>query len=303
MAEVCVIYNPEAGRGQDRTVVNRMRRVLREQAEFRPTREPGHACDLARQAADAGFRVVAAAGGDGTVHEVTNGLLQARKQAILAVIPTGSANDFAYSLRLGRADWWLRPDPSISVRHTDVGMVRAAGRTRYFVNCLGVGFNGAATLEARKIRNLRGIPLYALALIRALRSHYEAPILAIRLDGSEEQRVPTLSLTLGIGEREGNFLLTPRAILDDGLFDYLHVGRLGRLRLLSYVPRMIRGRIPDNDPVIGQGRCRSVAIRSEMPLIVHTDGEFFCLPHEGVKELEIELIPGRLPVLGRITVL
>ncbi len=301
MAEVCVIFNPRAGRGLARQGAERLRRVLGPRADFWPTRHEGHARELAARAARDGFRLVAAVGGDGTVHEVANGLLSEKAPgSVLAVVPAGSANDFAYSLRLGGRDWWLRPDPAVGVCRTDVGVVRApGGRERFFVNCLGLGFNCAATLEARRIKSLRGIPLYALAVVRALRRRYEVPVLGIRLDGGEEQRVPTLALTLGIGEREGNFLLTPKAVLDDGLMDYLHVGRLGRLRLLSYLPSIVRGRIPDNDPAVGHGRCRRVTIRSESPLIVHTDGEFFCVPADGVRSLEIDLLPGRLAVLGR----
>jgi diacylglycerol kinase family enzyme len=301
MAEVCVIFNPTAGRGRAQARLNKLRRVLGTRAEFWPTSRAGQASELATQAAAAGFPIVAAAGGDGTVHEVANGLLLARKpDTILAVLPIGSANDYAYSLQLD-ADWWLRKDPTIGVRRVDVGVVRSpGGRERFFVNGLGLGFNGAVTREARRIRGLQGMTLYGLAIFRAMRLRYDFVPLRLQVDGGAEQRVPTLALTLGLGRREGNFLLTPDALLDDGLFDYLHVGRLSRLGLICYVPRMILGRIPRHDPVIGSGRCRRVEVRSETPLMVHIDGEFFCVPEEGVRELEVDLLPGRLPVFGRL---
>ena len=301
MAEVCVIFNPTAGRGRAGARLGKLRRVLGARAEFRPTSWAGHAAELATEAAEDGFPIVAAAGGDGTVHEVANGLLRAHTtDTILAVLPIGSANDYAYSLQLD-TDWWLGANPWVGVRRVDVGVARSpCGRERFFVNGLGLGFNGAVTREARRIRGLQGIPLYGLAICRAMRLRYEFPLLRIRIDGGAEQRVPTLALTLGLGRREGNFLLTPDAVLDDGLFDYLHVGRLGRLRLLRYVPRMILGRVPKDDPVIGSGRCRRMEVRSDTPLMVHIDGEFFCVPEEGVCELAVELLPGRLPVFGRL---
>ncbi len=299
MADVCVIYNPRAGRGKAEQIVSRLRRVLGRHAEFQPTQRPGHAEDLAARAAQ-NFAIVAAAGGDGTVHEVANGLLRDEKtRAILAVLPVGSANDYAFSLGLDE-DWWRHRDDSIGLRSVDVGLIRAAdGRQRWFVNCLGIGFNGYVTRQARRIKSLRGIPLYALAVMRAMWSHFHHPPLSIRLDDGEVQRVPTLTLTLGLGQREGNFLLTPNAILDDGLFDYLHVGRLSRLGLLRYVPRMISGRIPTDNPVIGVGRCRRVEVVSDEALMTHGDGEFFCQPEEGVHHITIELVPGRLRVMGR----
>jgi diacylglycerol kinase family enzyme len=301
MPEVCVIFNPAAGRGRAGQQLNRLRRVLGSRAAFWPTQRAGHARDLAAEAARAGFPVVAAAGGDGTVHEVANGLLRSgNPEVVLAVVPIGSANDYAYALHLA-TDWWLHPDPSVGIRAVDVGVVRSPdGREQFFVNGLGLGFNGAVTIQARRIKFLRGIPLYALATLRAMRASYHCPVLSMHLDGGPEQRVPTLALTLGVGSREGNFLLTPHAILDDGLFDYLHVGRLRRRDLLAYVPRMISGRLPQNDPVISFGRCRRMELTSETPLIVHTDGEFYCVPAEGVTNLTVDLLPGRLRVLGRL---
>src|SRR5262245_45803399 len=107
MSEVCVIFNPAAGRGRAGKRLERLRRVLGRRAEFWRTQRAGHARELATQAAVEGFPIVAAAGGDGTVHEVANGLLRSGKlETILAVVPIGSANDYAYALELP-ADWWL----------------------------------------------------------------------------------------------------------------------------------------------------------------------------------------------------
>ena len=111
-----------------------------------------------------GFGIVAAAGGDGTVHEVANGLLHSGLPEVrFAVVPIGSANDYAYSLA---ADTDGQSPPA--VRPVDVGVVsEPGGRQRYFVCCLGLGLNGAVTLESRQIRRLQGIALYGLATLRA----------------------------------------------------------------------------------------------------------------------------------------
>src|SRR5947209_3201530 len=157
MAEdICVIFNPSAGRGRARRRIERLRQVLGSRAKFQATRGPGHGEELAYQAAQAGFPVLGAAGGDGTVHEVANGILRAgRSDVSLAVYPVGSANDYAHSLGLD-AGWWLQPHSSVGVRSVDVGIVRSEGRPeRYFINGLGLGFNGAVTLESRRIRRLQ----------------------------------------------------------------------------------------------------------------------------------------------------
>jgi diacylglycerol kinase family enzyme len=256
---------------------------------------------LALEAARAGFPVVAAAGGDGTVHEVANGLLRAGRDGVtLGVYPVGSANDYAHSLAFPAA--WASPDGQLSgVRKVDVGLVRAPGRPeRYFVNGLGLGFNGAVTLESRRIKGLQGVPLYSAALFRALCFHFAAPVMRIRLDG-EERRGPTLALSVNLGRREGNFVLTPHAQLDDGWFDFLLAGKLRRWELLRFFPNIVTGRLPENHPQVATGRCREVQLASEAALIAHTDGEFFCRPEDGVQTLEVRLLPGALGVqLGQV---
>jgi diacylglycerol kinase family enzyme len=275
-----------------------LRRHLQDRCEFWPTSAPGDGEELARQAIAAGFTTVGAAGGDGTVHEVANGLLSAnRSDVVLAVYPIGSANDYAYSLGLPN-DWWDRSADSFFRRFVDVGMVAApGGRRRYFVNGMGLGFNCAVTLEARRLHWLQGVPLYALALLQALRSRYAAPHMELTFDDNRHSGL-VLALSVGIGRREGNFLLNPNAEVDDGWLDYLHVGPLRRWKLLSYVPRMVTGRIPLRDPLIHAGRCRRLTVRSSAPLAVHADGEFFCQPADEITEIDVQLLPGALCVQG-----
>src|SRR5207247_4982428 len=122
--DVCVIFNPVAGRGRAPQRMESLRRTLGARAQFLPTRSPAHGEELAFEAATKGFPIVAAAGGDGTVHEVANGLLRAaRPEVALAVFPIGSANDYAHSLGLV-SGWWLKGDPMAHTRTVDAGFAR-----------------------------------------------------------------------------------------------------------------------------------------------------------------------------------
>lgn len=293
-----MIFNPQGGRGLTRRRVEKLRPLAPPRWTFRPTERPGHAEELARQAARAGYGTVIAAGGDGTVHEVTNGLLTSGVEGVtLATLPCGSANDYAFSLgwRKGQdPKEWMRPGRPVI--RADVGQVTAPdGRRRYYIDSLGLGFNGAVTVEARKIPWLRGLPLYGLAFVRALLRHFATPTLTVRFDEAT-RTTPTLALTVNLGRREGGFLLTPDAKLDDGLFDYLHAGPLGRWELLKNLPKMATGNLPTDHPLLAVGRCRRVTVEGETPFRIHLDGEFFCHPEDGVRRVEIELLPGRLPV-------
>jgi diacylglycerol kinase family enzyme len=294
----CVIYNPAAGRGRTRRLIRRLGRGPTGRFDFCPTEGPGGGAAAAEKAIAAGHTIVIAAGGDGTVHEVANGILSAgQPDIVFGVWPAGSANDYAYALNLD-ADWPMWPDwqKRLSVMRADVGRVTGGGRQRFFVNGLGVGFNASVTLEAHGIRHLRGMVLYGLAFVRAVCKHFVAPRLTLSLDGTSRE-VETLALTISLGKREGGFLVTPKAELNDGLFDYVHAGRLGRFESLRMLPRIATGTLPDDHPLIRQGRCTAVSVRGEVPLRVHTDGEFFCLTDDNVREITVDLLPGALQVL------
>jgi len=290
----CVIYNPAAGRGRAETLLKELGAQAGGEVELRPSREPGHAVELARIAADEGFARIVAAGGDGTVHEVANGVLQSgRRDVIFSVWPLGSANDYAFSL--GMIEWWNRRAERLptDVVDLDVGRVSVPGRDVFMVNCLGVGFNGMVTIEAQKTRWLKGLPLYAWAFLKAMVKHFATPTMTIRFD-DRELTTPTLALSVLNGQREGNFPLRPAARLDDGLFDYMHATRLSRGHLIRYLPAMMSGRLPENHRLIHLGRVRRIEVLSEAPLCVHADGEYVCLPQDRITQVAVEVTPRRL---------
>ncbi len=298
-ADVCVIFNARAGSGHAARQLHRLRRVLSSHAEFRGTTGRGHAEELARAAAEEGFAIVAAAGGDGTVHEVGNGLLRSgRTEVILAVLPVGSANDYAHGLGLD-ADWWTRPGPVVTTP-LDVGLARGSdGREEYFINNLGIGLTAAVALEAEQVP-LRGLARYMVGLIRTICFRYQSPPATVTLDGQTSQG-PTLALSLGNGTREGNFSLVPHALFDDGLLDYVHVRGLTRTGLVRLVPAAVMGRLPTDHPQLSIGRCRHAVIESTVSLAAHADGEFFCRPEEDIRRIEVEVLPRRLRVMRRAT--
>ena len=289
--ELCVIFNPTAGKHRGKVRLAQIRKTWGAHVAFRPTQHPGHAIELAEQAACERFAVVAAAGGDGTAHEVLNGLMRVRDPDVqFTILPIGSANDYAFSLGLDRKN----PLPT---RLVDVGLVRASnGKSTYFGCCLGLGLNGHVTWESRQIRRLQGVFLYGLATIRALMYHYQFPQMTLHIDDEPAWTVPTLLFSALIGKREGGFAFAPKAEVDDGLLNFVHAGNLSRWEILQFLPRLALSGPPETYPKIRQGCCRRVRLRSESPLIIHTDGEFFCLPEEGIKEVEIEIVPAAIRV-------
>jgi diacylglycerol kinase (ATP) len=288
---ICVIYNPHAGRRRAQQQIGRIQERYQSIAEFRPTSARGHAQELARHAADEGFDIVAAAGGDGTVHEVANGLLRAARPATLAVIPVGSANDFAYSIRRQFGVTDLADGKSHPI---DVGLAETpSGKSQYFVEGIGLGLAGMVTVESQKIRGLRGMALYGLAAWRALKKAVPNE-LEIRWNDEAPVTSPTLMLSALLGQREGNFLMAPKALVDDGQFDVVHVGRITRWGALRLIPRLAVSGPPQKHPEVRLRQCGRLHIRAQRPLVVHVDGEVFASAPDAVTELAVTILPRRL---------
>lgn len=287
MPKLCVIYNPTAGKHRARRRLEAVRRTCAG-AEFRATEYAGHAAELAAQAATEGFTTVAAAGGDGTVHDVAAGLMRAaRPEVRFAVIPIGSANDFAFSLAKMPGD----------LGRIDVGRARRDdGVEKYFICNLGIGFNGSVTVESRRIRWLQGVFLYGLAALRGLKNDFDRPHFDIHIDDNPVWRTRTLMMAVLLGHREGGFVMAPDAKLDDGLFDYVHVGALSRWNVLTLLPSLALFGPPRNRDDIKFGQCRSLRIATDSPVNVHVDGEFLCVKEDGMRSFTIDLLPGALAV-------
>lgn len=293
--DLCVIFNPAAGKNQAAARLRRLGRLWGDHARFLPTTSPGHAVALARDAALQGCGMVVAAGGDGTVHEVANGLLlSGRDDVRFGILPLGSANDYLASVRF---ETDLDGTAAAPFHTVDVARVRSPdGRSKFFVCCLGLGLNGRVTLESRKIRRLQGIALYGLATLRALWYHYGIPEMTVAFDDQPAATLPTLMLSVLVGRREGGFVMAPDARLDDGRLDYVHSGGLTRWEVLRLLPKLALSGPPSSHPKIRQGRCRKVRLTSTVPLVVHIDGEFFCRPEDDVRTLEVDILPQRLRI-------
>ena len=304
MRSIKIILNPTAGRGYGAKAEPDLRRLLAQEGvdfELVRTERPWHAAELAEQAASDGVDLVVAAGGDGTTHEVVNGLMAAAEngragESILGVIPIGSGSDFAHTVG-------IPPDLAGSchrlahgqLRVVDVGRLTLPGppfHSRFFDNTVNVGFGGVVSVEARKIRFLRGTPLYLLAVLKALVLHHDPLQVTIEYD-DQEVALSSLMICVANGSREGGgFFTAPDAEPDDGIFDLCITADVTRLQMLGLIPHFLKGTHTDLKP-IDMARAKRVVISSEDDLIAHVDGE---LLGAGSHRMEFELLPQRLRV-------
>lgn len=306
MPDYLCIVNPAADRGRARVRWQAVERVLRQKRvsfDVVFTQGISHALETARAAARSGkYAALVAAGGDGTVNEVVNGLCLASGDGgncALGIFPIGSANDLATIVGIPRA-----PEAMVELlvthrtRLVDVGLVESPdiqGPTsplRYFINNCGLGFEAQVSLESRRIRRLRGFFIYLVAVFRTL-IHYRQPFVQVHWDGNERAE-RMLLITVGNGRRAGGgFWLTPFAEIDDGWLDVGFARALNRLEILRLLPKAMHGRHVE-DPAFTLARCRTMEVHTDIPIPIHTDGETVVV---GTRHVQVRVLPKRVRVI------
>jgi len=302
MRQFVAILNPQADRGRAAQVAEALQQATRGRLAltFLYTTRRGEAVDLARNAAERDCEAVVAIGGDGTVHEVANGLmaLPADQRPLLGVIPAGSGNDFAFAVGItGDFQQTLDTLHGGVTRSIDVGQVHSpAGSSRWFVNNIGTLLDGQVNLISHQLTWPRGSGLYVRALLTALLRRPAAAQLELHIDGTPVVR-NAIVLSIGNGPRSGGkFHLLPDARIDDGRLDYLLAAPMGRLRLLWELHHSAHvGRAPDRR--IERSRFSTMTVRSSIPLAAHVDGEPWLRPADDVHEIDIRSEPRALRVL------
>jgi diacylglycerol kinase (ATP) len=295
------IVNPAANGGGSATLWRRLEASVRARLPdltIQPTQGPGDGEALALEwAARHPGGLVLAVGGDGSVHEVVNGLVAATGEPRLAVIPSGTGNDFARNTGIP-AD----PDAAVArlgqsgSRPVDVGRIRfrnpgGAEATRVFVNSVSVGVSPEANRIAYRIRRvLPGRLRYALGGVAALlrlgpRRFRVTSGDTVTWDGEALNLTVANCATFGGGMR-----ISPGSLPTDGIFEQVIIGRMGRIAALLALSRLYTGtHVTMRGVSVTPVRSR-LCIDSTGPLRIEADG------HEFVSdgELTVEPLPGIL---------
>jgi diacylglycerol kinase (ATP) len=293
LSGLLVIVNPEAGRGRARREWDEVRRRLQAAGiafdAFSTTRRR-EAAEIAEKESHSRDCIVAA-GGDGTVHEVVNGLMRAGGKAAFGLIPLGSGDDFEKLL----SGTFIQRFLNRKAKRFDVGRIVSGGETRYFANGMDIGFgaHGAANV-ARVPRFLTGFGAYLGALFLTM-VRYPKLAIDLRIDDGPPERVTTAMTAAMNGTTfGGSFRVCPDARPDDGLLDLLVVDAIGRLSILQLVPKILKG-AHAGDRRLRMARARRLTLESGEPLLVEADGE---IAFERARRLEIDVLPGALRVLA-----
>ena len=287
------ILNPAGAAGKARRLRRLLETALGEgRAEIVLTSGPGHAEQLAREAASAG-RDIIAVGGDGTVAEAANGILKSGQRVVLGIVPCGTGNDYALqAVRLPREPREaLRIALAGNPRPFDVGQVNG----RYFLNALGVGIDANIAATAERLKRyplMRGQTLYWAASLTELVFHYDrCPQLTVTVDDAPPMNREFALAAVSIGPTYGGgFRINPDADPHDGLFDLCTIWKPSQLRALRLLPMIEKGGHL-NEPEVTRARVRSVTLESAAPIHAHLDGEVIT-----GSRFEAHIVPGALLV-------
>jgi diacylglycerol kinase (ATP) len=291
-----VILNPNAGQRDRRHELQAAMAYLEDhgwQLTLRETHGPGEATTYARQAVAEDYDVVIAAGGDGTVSEVANGL--AGSEAALGIFPIGTTN--VWALQMGIPPLWPLRQHSLleaakvlaegHIRRVDLGQVNG----RYFLLWAGVGLDAKITEEVEPEAKKR---LGALAFVIAsilVAKEFAGTKVQMTIDGCEVNRRAILIVASNAQLYAGIVRLAAQARLDDGLLDVLIFKGQGFLAMVRHLFSVLTSRHL-RDPQVEYYQARRVKISATKPLSVHADDEPFT-----TTPVEIGVVPQALRVV------
>lgn len=295
--KTCFIFNPTSGRNLRRPGLSLLVRdfiaARSLDATFEVTEGRGHATELARAAVLAGHGVVVAVGGDGTVNEVAQGIVNT--PAALALVPCGSGNGLARHLELPRSlSNALELSSGAGGRVVTIDTGTANGRP--FFNAMGLGLDAEVSQRFNGLTH-RGLPAYARVAVTALRemSAQRCEINA----GSRSQTLDVLLVAVANSDQYGNNArIAPGARVNDGCLDLVAVKAMSLLRAVTLVPRLFLGNFDQSADVVRLTGPRFLIRRAAAGLI-HTDGE----THHTTRDVEVVVQPRSLrvviPILSR----
>jgi diacylglycerol kinase (ATP) len=287
-----VIFNPYADHWQARVRWPAVQSAFAAEGiahRLYETTGPGQAGDFAQEAVRSGQTPIVAAGGDGLIGEVVNGLVRAGSRGPLGIMPLGTANDLADVLGIPRdLSLAARVIASGARRVIDLGVVNG----RAFANNSGVGMEAAVTLTHIGLRRLHGVTRYvAAAMLTVMRR----PAWAARLEWDAGAYEGSLTLvSVGNTRRTGGvFFMTPDAAPDDGLLDVVFAPALSRPRLLRLLPMTMKG-THVRRPEVRSLRTSALRIVIAPGAPVQADGEIVAT---AATEIVYTTRPGALEVL------
>ncbi|WP_134683591.1 diacylglycerol/lipid kinase family protein [Brevibacillus migulae] len=275
------VVNPAAGNGRGKRAWEKVRReLIKEKVEYqaRITEKSGEARQLTQELLRQGhLEKIVAIGGDGTLNEVVNGLVDSGADCLLGHIPAGSGNDFAraYHLPMEPVAAWKCIEAGEGEKTIDLLMMN----DRVAVNAIGAGFDGKIAKTAneasyKKMCNQVGLGklAYIISMLRVLFSYRPCDLTLTIEDELHECKQAWMIVVSNIANYGGGMQICPHAVSDDGRAEVCVISNISRWQLLRAFPKIFTGEHTSH-PAVRFYHGRSIRVESEDSLDVHADGE------------------------------
>ena len=272
MAKTCIILNPSAGSIRDLDdVAARLARLPN--AEIRVTTKPGSAARFARTAIKKGRETIVAAGGDGTLNEVINGIGENLGEARVGLLPLGTGNDFARSIE-------MPVDLEAAIEVIRAGETRAvdlvrvtSDEVRYFVNVSAGGFSGLVNEKLTPEMKKTWGPLAYLRSAAAALPELRAYRTTLSVDNSESMTMELYNVVVANGRYvAGGTLIAPDAAIDDGLLDVILIPQRPATELALVIAQIALGTHLSSAAIIHR-RAEKLTVNSKPGMWFNVDGE------------------------------
>ena len=272
MPKTCVILNPSAGSVHDVEELVKQIEQLPD-SEVHRTTKAGSAARFARAALRKGCELIVAAGGDGTLNEVINGLKESAAEARVGLIPLGTGNDFARTIG-------LPTDPAAALQVLRAGHTRAvdlvrvtSDEVRYFLNVSAGGFSGLVNERLTPELKKTWGPLAYLRSAAAALPDLRAYRTTLALDNSESLTLDLYNVVVANGRYvAGGTFIAPEASIDDGLLDIILIQKRPATELALLAAQVMVGAHLSSEAVVFR-RAAKVTVNSKPGMWFNVDGE------------------------------
>jgi diacylglycerol kinase (ATP) len=291
--KLLMLVNPFAGRKMGEAVARESFNALRQhgiEVEMRTSEYAGHLIQIAAEEVNGNWDGIVSLGGDGTLFEVINGMMQTNENLPipLGVIPVGTGNSFSRDLSIMTHEDAIRKILTGQTRNIDLGKCVCDNRTLYFINILGFGFVADVAQKASLYKNWGDLS-YVIGIFIITR-HLKAYDLDFEIDGQHFQRENIFVEICNSTKTGGDMIMAPDAKIDDGLLDVIILNKMSRVRLISSLPKIFKGTHVQM-PEVETFKAREMQFKPALPKVLTPDGEI-----TGHTPISVSVLSGKLRI-------
>lgn len=258
------------------------------------TSHPKHAVEIAQQQTNENADIIVAVAGDGTIHEILNGILSVHSyKPILAILPNGTGNDFMRPRQHFKTpEEFIHSIQSNKRESIDIGRITSTSSTHYFINIADIGFGGAVIHTLAKQRKIVGGKFaYSLVILKSFFT-YKKTVLKISAPGFMHESATFMAIFCNGSIFGSGLTIHPGAKVNDGQLNVVIIGNVSLLDYLRYLPKLKKGKFI-NHPEVHYLEYNEITVESQTPQWTETDGEI--ATNENIK---VTLIPNCIELLS-----